>query len=402
MKKLAFMAFLLTIMPSFINATNAIIKLENSLLAYPGKYNFILDVKGKLIDKMWTITVKDGKATIKTPKGIPGKNITLKNNVVTAKIGILKMKKANDLQVIAVEGPFTGQVASLGIRKATTTFTVGLGCGFSIGYKGNKKVKPGTSCNYEFSCAPSVPDGSYTLEFIRPAAKGKTFHFDVVNGLMTNLKGATEGKLVKGLLQIAAKQMCATRRAKMAGAIAGWVLGMIILTIVTAGAIYAALPAGATAAGAGAAATAITGVATPFTVATGAAGTGTAVATTFGGVAASTGAVVAGGTLAAPTALLSITVGGAGAAAGAGTAAGAGAAAGITAGTAAAIGGAVTAAGLDVGSVVLASAAGAGTPKKAGIGVLVGIREATAQLSCDKMKAPFWYPQKEDVTQLIK
>jgi len=192
-----------------------------------GVYKCMLDVPGSLPNKVWTFTVVGAQKTVQRPKGMKAQNISIKDNVITVRIGLLKNNKADDLKVIALKGPLAGQLGSLGIVKPTSNFTIKKEQGFALNYLKNEKAKPGKPVQYELTVNSSVPDGSYTLKLVRPAAKDKAFNFDVKGGTITKVIGDPEGALSKGLLTINAQQMCASRRAKEAIAISVCILGML-------------------------------------------------------------------------------------------------------------------------------------------------------------------------------
>ncbi len=251
MKKLLLISLSLFALPVALYAVDADVTLTPNFLKYDGTYKFELDVEGKAIHKAWGVTIKNGKATLEHVKGIKGKNIEMKGNVISAKIGILKKKKAKDLEIQALDGVFQGQYVTMTPRKDTTKFTIDIGPGLTLNYVELTKAKMREHFAYRLQIGANLPDGSYTCDLLRHAEKHKKFVFDVKDHKVIKVSGDKEGKLADGLLQIEATIMCANRRAIEGVAIGFFGAAALLGTIVSGGAMWAvaAAPASIVAAG---------------------------------------------------------------------------------------------------------------------------------------------------------
>lgn len=82
MKNKIILLSLVLAMP-FMYSANFKIKLGEKFLKLNGKYLFVMNIEGKLKDKIWHVLVKDGKASIKTHKGLEGKGIKLDKKIMS-------------------------------------------------------------------------------------------------------------------------------------------------------------------------------------------------------------------------------------------------------------------------------------------------------------------------------
>lgn len=222
MKKLMIAGLILAAVSLTMQGTDFTITLQPSFLQYNGVYKFVMDVQGKAIDKEFKVSVADGKATLITEKGVKGKKITIKDNVIHAKVGVLKTLTAKDLEIFGLDGQFKGQSASMGLKKDSKSFNVDIGPGLMFAFM-KKPTKDLLKTTYEYSIGPNLPNGSYTIKFIIPAAKDKIYKFDVQDHKISKVISASTGTTIKDdvTLVIDAYSMCAKRTTKKAFAILG-------------------------------------------------------------------------------------------------------------------------------------------------------------------------------------
>lgn len=273
---------MLLINGSFAYGTDFKITLTPNFLKFDGVYKFSMDVEGKAIDKEWEVTVQKGKATVKGAKGVKGNKISINNNVISVKAGIMKKKEADELEVLVKKSDFFGvdTTTKTGLAKDSKKFTVDVGPGIGLFLAMADKAKVGKDCSYTVT-GTDLPDGQYTFKLIIPAAKDMVYKFEVIDGKIAKLlKGSDKtGHLMAGYLEINANSMCAKRRSKMAAVGAAIAIpvavGTAALTVATGGTDLIAILPGISAWGAAMTATAVAGAASGAL-------TGTQMGKTFG------------------------------------------------------------------------------------------------------------------------
>ncbi len=239
MKKVMLMALALISIPIIMQAATATITLNKSFTSHPGTYKFELDVDGAAVkEKTWNLIIsKDRKLTLKNHKGIQGKNISIKGNVIKAQIGTMKKNEGKDLKIHALDGDLKAQFATTELSKESRTYNVAVGPGLTLSYLSAPKAK-GHTANYHLESAHGTPDGSYTCKLLRPGVEAhhdKVFNFNVKNHKIVKVTGDKEGKLSGNRLAIDARQMCEARRAIEAVTIAGTAAAMILGAVATGG-----------------------------------------------------------------------------------------------------------------------------------------------------------------------
>ena len=174
MKKAILLGLLLSISCHVAYGTDFKIELKPNFLKYNGDYKFIMDVKGKLKDKVFELTVADGKIKdFKGAKGIKGRNISFKDNIITIKAGVAQLKVAEDLEVLPLAKDFNFGSSTMGLKKTSKEFTVDVGPGLAVRLTSAEKPKAGKSPAYKIAAGQNLPDGSYTAKLIIPVTAQK-------------------------------------------------------------------------------------------------------------------------------------------------------------------------------------------------------------------------------------
>lgn len=236
-----FFILLIIGMAPIMQATVFEIKLSPNFVKYDGKYLFTMDIEGKLKNKIWHLIIKDGNVTIQPHKGLEGQSLKLdkKTNKITVKSGVMKSKKANELEILVEQSDYfgIGSIVRTGLAKASKKFTVDVGPGLGLMIPSAKKPKNYKDCTYGLT-GTNLPDGDYTLKLVIPAAQDKIYKFNVVNGTIATMLAGTDksGNLEKGSLVIDAHAMCAFRRSKKA--ITGLGVGIPVAIGTAAAMIY--------------------------------------------------------------------------------------------------------------------------------------------------------------------
>lgn len=216
---------------SFITHCSTIkITLKENFLKHAGRYKFSLDVE-KARGKTFYVIIQAGKATVEGDK-----NVSINNNVISAKIKGLLKKKANDLEILAITGDFQFRSATLGIKNEFSKLVVDVGPGLMFSFI-SEPGRPGVGKHpvYSFKPGPNLPDGTYTLKLIIPAAEDKKYTFEVKDYKVVSVSGDETGTAKDGYLEIDAQSMCAKRQAKKVGAIIGYSLPVIVGTAAVIG-----------------------------------------------------------------------------------------------------------------------------------------------------------------------